>query len=112
MCPWLILLAVQARTADCGWARQPADDAIDEAIAAIDDFILANTPSHPMTRPMLEELKRNVTAGLRGSSTRQQYCDGHNIEFLQQIRSRDPDQIREEVKVLLANAKPGRYPCL
>ena len=108
MCPWAILLAVQARTADCGWARQPADDAIDEAIAAIDDFILANTPSHPITRPMLEDLKRSAAAGLRGSSTRQQYCEDRNNEFLQQIRSLGPDRIREEVKELLANAKPGR----
>jgi len=112
MCPWAILLPVQVRTADCGWARQPADDAIDEAIAAIDDFILANTPSHPITRPMLEDLKRSAAAGLRGSSTRQQYCEDRNNEFLQQIRSLGPDRIREEVKELLANAKPGRYPCL
>ena len=111
MCPWLIFLAVQARTADCGWARQPVDDAIDEAIAAIDDFILANTPGHPMTRPTLEDLKRSASAGLRGSSTRQQYCEGPNNEFLQQIRSYGPDPIRKAVKVLLANAKPGRYPC-
>ena len=114
MCPWLILLAVQARTADCGWARQPADDAIDEAIAAIDDFILAYTPSHPMAHPMLEDLKRSAAAGLRGSSTRQQNCEDRNNEFLQQIRSNSPDQIREAVKVLLSTPyEPGRrYPCL
>src|SRR5262245_31979143 len=100
--PWVMFLAVQARTEDCGWARQPADDAIDEAIAAIEDFIFANTP---ITRPMLEDVKRSAAAG-RGSSS-QQYCEDRN-NALQQIRSLGPDRIREEVKEALADAKPRR----
>ena len=112
VCPWAILLAVQVATADCGWARQPADDAIDEAIAAFEDFILANTSSH-LTRPMLEDLKRGAAASLRGRSTGQQYCEDRNFEFLRQARSASPDQIREGMKALLSRpAKPGRYGCL
>ena len=45
-CTYAIFVLVQAVTEACGWARQPADDAIDEAIAAFDDFILANTSSY------------------------------------------------------------------
>ena len=61
-CTYAMFVLVQAVTAACGWARQPADDAIDEAIAAFDDFILANTSSH-LTRPMLEDVKRHVATG-------------------------------------------------
>jgi hypothetical protein len=43
LCIWAIYLSIQATTADCGWTRRPVDDAIDEAIAAIDEFILANS---------------------------------------------------------------------
>jgi hypothetical protein len=111
-CTYVIYLLVQAVTAACGWARQPADDAIDEAIAAFDDFILANTSSH-LTRPMLEDVKRGAAASVRGISTSQQYCEDPNYEPIRQIRSLSPDQIREQVKVLLSMpAKPGRYPCL
>jgi hypothetical protein len=111
-CTHVMLVFVQAVAAACGWARQPADDAIDEAIAAFDDFILANTSSH-LTRPMLEDVKRGAAASLRGISTSQQYCEDPNYETIRQIRSLSPDQIREQVKVLLSMpAKPGRYGCL
>jgi hypothetical protein len=30
---WSISLSIQALTADCGWSRQPVDDAINERIA-------------------------------------------------------------------------------
>jgi len=110
-CTHAIFVLAQAVTAACGWARQPADDAIDEAIAAFDDFILANTSSH-LTRPMLEDLKRGVASSLRGKSTGPQ-CEDPNYEMLRQMRRASPDQIREQVKVLLSRpAKPGRYGCL
>jgi hypothetical protein len=111
-CTHAIFVFVQAVTAACGWARQPADDAIDEAIAAFDDFILANTSSH-LTRPMLEDVKRGVAASLRRVSTSRKYCEDPNYELIRQIGSLSPDQIREQVKVLLSMpAKPGRYGCL
>jgi hypothetical protein len=102
-CTYAMWVLVQAVTAACGWARQPADDAIDEAIAAFDDFILANTSSH-LTRPMLEDAKRHVATD---------HCESPNYEILRQIRSASPNQIREQVKVLLSMpAKPGPYGCL
>jgi hypothetical protein len=110
-CAHAIFVYARAVTAACGWARQPADDAIDEAIAAFDDFILANTSSH-LTRPMLEDLKRGVASSPRGKSTGPQ-CEDPNYEMFRQMRRASPDQIREQVKVLLSMpAKPGRYPCL
>ncbi len=107
-CAYVIFLEVQERTAICGWARQPADEAIDEAIAAFDEFMLANSSS--LTRPMLEEIKRVGAARLRGDH---QYCEDPNHKPIRQIRSLSPDQIREQVKVLLSMpAKPGAYGCL
>jgi hypothetical protein len=84
-CTYAMLVLVQAVAAACGWARQPADDAIDEAIAAFDDFILANTSSH-LTRPMLEDAKRHVAIG---------HCESPNYEILRQIRSASPNQNSE-----------------
>jgi hypothetical protein len=112
-CTYAIYLEVQAVTAACGWARQPADDAIDEAIAAFEDFILANTSSH-LTRPMLEDLKRGAAVSRRVRSTGQQYCEGPTtLNFFGKFRSASPAQIREGVKALLSMpAKPGRYGCL
>jgi hypothetical protein len=109
LCAWSIYLAVQARTVTCGWARQPADDAIDEAIAATDDFILANSSHHP-TRPMLEDFKRRAAESERDNLTHQQYCESRDVEF---IRSLGPDQIREGVKALLSIPRePVMNPCL
>jgi hypothetical protein len=107
-CAYAILVEVQARTAICDWARQPADDAIDEAIAALEDFMLAN--SSRLTRPMLEEIKRIPTTRLRGH---QEYCGDRNNELIRQFRDASPSQIREWAKVALsAPARPGPYGCL
>src|SRR5258708_2715282 len=57
LCLWSIYLSVQAQTAACALPRRPVDDAIDQAIVAIDEFVLANSSLHP-TRPMLEDFKR------------------------------------------------------
>jgi hypothetical protein len=106
LCSWSINLSVQARTADCGWARRPVDDAIDEAITAIDDFILANSTLHP-TRPMLEDFKRRAAESeCHRTVTREQYC--RDTEF---IRSTEP--IREGVKAFLSIPRePVMNPCL
>jgi hypothetical protein len=59
LCAWSVYLSVQVQTAACGLPRRPVDDAIDEAIVAIDEFIIANSSLHP-TREMLEEFKRRA----------------------------------------------------
>jgi hypothetical protein len=92
--------------------RRPVDDAIDEAIAAIDEFILANSSLHP-TRLMLEDFKRRAVESDRGSSTRQQYCEGRNAELIESIRNLGPDRVRNEVKELLSIPRePVMNPCL
>src|SRR5689334_21061649 len=47
LCTWSIYLSIQAETAACGLTRRPSDDAMDEAIVAIDEFILANSSLRP-----------------------------------------------------------------
>ena len=61
LCLWSIYLSVQAQTAACALPRRPVDDAIDQAIDSIDDFIIANSSLHP-TKAMLEAFKRNAAA--------------------------------------------------
>src|SRR5437763_13982340 len=56
LCSWVILMSFQAQAAVCALPRQPIDDAMDEAIFAIDEFILANSSLHP-TRNMIESFK-------------------------------------------------------
>jgi hypothetical protein len=59
LCSWSIYLSIQTQTAACALPRRPVDDAIDQAIVAIDEFILANSSLHP-TKPMLEDFKRGA----------------------------------------------------
>jgi hypothetical protein len=112
LCAWSIYLSVQAETAACGLTRRPVDDAIDEAIVAIDEFILANSSLHP-TRAMLEDFKhRAAESELSFARQRglQKVCEGRDLEFL---RNPSPDQIRASVKELLAVPRePVMNPCL
>src|SRR4051794_39529420 len=57
LCSWVILMSFQVQAAVCAFPRQPIDDAMDEAILAIDEFILANSSHHP-PRDMIEKFKR------------------------------------------------------
>jgi hypothetical protein len=59
LCSWSIYLSIQIQTTACVLPRRPVDEAIDQAIVAIDEFILANSSLHP-TRPMLEDFKRSA----------------------------------------------------
>jgi len=112
LCAWSIYVSVQAETAACGFVRRPADDAIDQAIVAIDEFILANSSLHP-TRAMLEDFKRRAAESHLGSLRRQglqKSCDARNVEY---FRSLSPDQIQASIKALLALPRePVMNPCL
>src|ERR1700687_4614782 len=111
LCVWSIYLSVQAQTAPCALPRRPVDDAIDQAIVAMDDFILANSSLHP-TKAMLEAFKRGAVAPDL-SSVRQlgpQICKGSTIEG---FRRPSPEQIQATVKGLLAVPRePVMNPCL
>ena len=112
LCVWWIYLAMQAEASACGLPRQPIDDAVDEAIVAIDQFILDNSSLHP-TRAMLDEYKRQQVAGFLANARRtdlQKICTGHD---LQAFRSISPDHYRADVKKLLAKPRePVVNPCL
>jgi hypothetical protein len=111
LCVWSIYLSVQAKTAACALPRRSVDDAIDQAIVAIDDFILANSSLHP-TKAMLEAFKRGAVAPDL-SSARQlgpQICNSQDLE---RFRRPSPEQIQATVKGLLAVPRePVMNPCL
>ncbi len=85
---------------------------MDEAIVAIDEFILANSSLHP-TRQMLEEFKHraaevDINAGRRQGL--EKFCSRSDLEH---FRSISPDQIRSSVKKLLETPRePVMNPCL
>jgi hypothetical protein len=113
LCVWSIYLSVQAKTAACALPRRPVDDAIDQAIVAIDDFILANSSLHP-TKAMLEAFKRGAVAADL-SSVRQlgpQICNSNSQE-LERFRRPSPEPIQATVRGLLAVPRePVMNPCL
>lgn len=112
LCAWSVYLSIQAETAACNLPRRPTDDAIDEAIAAIDEFILANSSLHP-TRQMLEEFKHSAAESSLASARRvglQKICNGSDLERFRRI---SPDQLRSSVKKLLELPRePVMNPCL
>jgi hypothetical protein len=112
LCLWSIYLSVQAETAACGLAREPVDDAIDEAIIAIDEFILANSSLHP-TRTMLEDFKRRAVEShlsLARQRGLQKTCESRELKH---FRSPSADRVRASVKAILAVPRePVMNPCL
>jgi hypothetical protein len=105
-------LSVQAETAACKLARKESDDAIDEAIAAMDEFILANSSLKP-TRAMLEDFKRRAAEQHLNVARRQglqKFCEMGGAE---PFRSSPPEKIRSAVKDMLAVPRePVMNPCL
>ncbi len=111
LCLWSIYLSVQAETAACALPRRPVDDAIDQAIVAMDDFIIANSSLHP-TKAMLEAFKRDATASdiedVRQAEAK--VCKGPNLEG---FRRPSAEKIQATVKKLLAIPRePVMNPCL
>jgi hypothetical protein len=112
LCTWSVYLSIQAETAACGLTRRPTDGAMDEAIIAIDEFILANSSLRP-TRAALEEFKRRATESDLAFARRQglqTFCSRPDLE---RFRSISPDQVRASVKKLLEIPRePVMNPCL
>ena len=118
LCAWGIYLGVQAATAACHLERRPVDDAIDEAIQAMDEFILTNSSLHP-TRSALEDFKRRGGRGAFSPQSWELAADGlpqlcsQSKQDLEGFRQPNPDQIRTSVKQLLAVPRePVMNPCL
>lgn len=56
LCAELILMEARYMSQLCKWERTPADEAIDQAIADIDAFVIANS-SEPVTQEQLDQRK-------------------------------------------------------
>jgi hypothetical protein len=112
LCAWSVYISIQAETAACGLTRRPIDDAMDEAIVAIDEFILANSSLHP-TRAMLNDFKRRAAESDIAFAKRQgleKFCGRPDLE---RFRSISLDQIKTSVKKLLELPRePVMNPCL
>jgi hypothetical protein len=111
LCVWSVYLSVQAQTAACKLPRRPADDAMDDAVAEIDEFIIANSSLHP-THQMLEEFKRRAAASLMRSAQAQdiqKFCASPDLEHFRSIK---PEDVRGSVKKLLETPRePVMNPC-
>jgi hypothetical protein len=110
LCFWSIYVSVQAQTAACALPRRPVDDAIDQAIIAIDEFVITNSSLHP-NKATLEDFKRRVTESeLSGLRRRGKFCENADLEA---FRSPSPEKIQAAVKALLAVPRePVMNPCL
>jgi hypothetical protein len=111
LCTWSIYLSVQQVTKICGLPRRTTDDAIDKAIEAIDEFIIANSSLRPNKR-MIEEFKHAAEQQQLRLLRQQQknFCANNDIEF---FRKPSPEQIQESVKSLLSVPRePVMNPCL
>jgi hypothetical protein len=112
LCSWSIYLSIQNQVAACALPRRPVDDAIDQAIVAIDEFILANSSLHP-TRPVLEDFKRSAAESeLRFLRQRglEKACASPDLEM---FRRPSPEQVQATVKALLTTPRePVMNPCL
>ncbi|MCP4381866.1 MAG: hypothetical protein GY798_10735 [Hyphomicrobiales bacterium] len=120
LCAWSIYLAVQTVTSACRLPPGPVDDAIDEAIVAMDDFILAHSSLHP-TRSMLDNFKGELAASrfpaveweLDGKGLPRLCSSDGREQIVDQVRSMQPDNIRARVAELLAVPRePVMNPCL
>jgi hypothetical protein len=112
LCTWSVYLSVQGATAVCATPRKPVDDAIDMAILAIDDFIIANSSLRP-TRAMIEEFKRRAAETqlrlIRQDGLRE-FCETQGFDV---YRHSTPAQVETAVKRLLAIPRePVLNPCL
>jgi hypothetical protein len=107
-CVEAFYIRTQLITAYCGFARKPIDDAIDDAIAEIDEFALAHFPAlFPpgyVTRQKMEDARRNMKqTRLFDPANKKNLCEeGGSDYFIKDMRDRDPDDLRKEVKELLS----------
>ncbi|MCC8955662.1 hypothetical protein H8B02_20165 [Bradyrhizobium sp. Pear77] len=110
LCAWSFYLSVQAQTVACALPRRPTDDAIDQAIVAIDQFILENSSLHP-TKEALEAFRRDAAAlSLRPLNSRPQLCQGSDLEKVSQHRSGENPSRRKGAAC--RSARAGHEPLL
>jgi hypothetical protein len=112
LCAWGLFLGTQAETKACNLERRPVDDAIDEAVSEMDDFILANSSLHP-TKAMLADFKRRAeepTISKITSGDPDKICTGPDLAA---FRSLTPERIKASMKDLLTPPRePVMNPCV
>jgi|SRR5579871_3024547 len=109
LCVWSIYLSLQAAAKTCQMPRRPVDDAIDQAIIQMDDFIIANSSLHP-TRAALEDFKRRAAAQ---AQSQKGFCEGPAIRDFDVFRRMTPEQVQKSIADLLAAPRePVMNPCL
>jgi hypothetical protein len=112
LCAWGLFLGVQAETKACNLQRRPVDDAIDEAISEMDDFILANSSLHP-TKAMLADFKRRAeeqTVAKIASGDPDKICSGKDLATFRNLTT---DRIKASMKDLLTPPRePVMNPCV
>jgi hypothetical protein len=121
LCAWMIYVGVQYTTRKCGWAHLPTDDAINQAVDDIDQFIIDNMPS-PMTQAQLDELKSKDNDWLWDGSAESiaKMCSveddnaGGPAAFAWSLRSRiNAESLRSSVVQLMSVPRePVMNPCL
>ncbi|MDR2875953.1 MAG: hypothetical protein LBV44_08525 [Methylobacillus sp.] len=110
LCSWALYMSAQIATTVCKKPRTPTDDAIDQAIVDIDQFIIANSSEHP-TQADLDKLKSRMM-GDTSPEQIEKYCSQPDLT-IDTIRSTSPDKVRANVKHLLAIPRePVMNPCL
>lgn len=86
---------------ELGLGETAGGDAIGEAIAPIEDFIIASYPSHP--RSMLEDNRQQIATAIHVYLTDPQFCEMAAQTFPGVMRSRaSPYQVREWTKEILS----------
>ncbi len=112
LCAWTIYLETQAATKACALPRTPTDNAIDQAVSDIDDFIIANSSLHP-TRAALEDFKRRTSEAFINQLHAHDFdgfCRGRDLAT---FRSGTPASVASSVRALLAKPRePVMNPCL
>jgi hypothetical protein len=121
LCIWRYFYRVDANIKLCDASRTPSDNAIHEAVVAMEDFIIANSSLKP-TRDALEAFKRKEIEQMRGSDlgfhdanyAREYYKEkACKNDFTNRFRTQPPEKIKEHMRKLLAQPRePVMGECL
>ncbi len=112
LCIWMLYLITQAIVTECGSPRTPTDDAMDQAILDIDEFILANSSERPTRAGLQDSKRRTVEEQINGArqAYQKRFCQ---IPFIGKFREQAADKIKEGTKDLLSIPRePVMNPCL
>jgi hypothetical protein len=100
LCAWDLDVIASTTVLACGRERQQADDAIDQAIAAMDDYIVANSSGNE-TKETLEKKRQFIVQKILSTPTKvRELCGPHGVS--DRVRSASPDAIVQGTKRLFS----------